>query len=307
MNHHVTSQTAFNTLRVLTTVLILLAGSALAAPDAANKNLFRSAPTYPVGTFPDHVAVADFNGDHIQDIALSDRAGGVNVMLGKGSGRFELPVFYVAGEICEGIVAADFNRDGKLDLLLADQQVTGVVDILLGNGDGSFQAPLTFPAGVSGPTEIAVGDLNGDGLPDVVVNDRNSNIIAVLLGTAGTALAAPVTYPVNNSPSTIAIADFNLDGKPDLAVANAGSSGGPGTTVSILLGNGDGTFQPKIDASVGREPFDLVAADFNDDGKVDVATANFLDGTATVLIGNGDGTFQSRVDYTVSSRLRRLE
>jgi len=131
----------------------------------------------------------------------------------------------------------------------------------------------------------------------VVVNQLFDTTIAVLLHTKQGGLAAPVFYPVNLNPSGIVIADFNGDGKMDLAASNAGVDADPGNTVSILLGNGDGTFQPKTDFRVGFQPFDLTAADFDEDGRMDLATANFGSGTASVLIGRGDGTFRRQVSY----------
>jgi hypothetical protein len=124
-----------------------------------------------------------------------------------------------------------------------------------------------------------------------------------MLGTPGGGFSAPVFYRVSFVPSAIAIADFNHDGKLDLAVSNDGSSGSPGNTVSLLLGKGDGTFKAKHDYKVGFQPFDLTAADFNHDGNIDLATANFADGTASVLIGKGDGTFKTSATYAVSAPL----
>ena len=260
-----------------------------AAPTGGGE-LFAAAPFLPVGTFPDHVAIGDFNRDGFDDIAVSDRAGGVWVLLGDGHGGFSSPVFYPAGGNPQGIAIADFNGDGLLDIFLADDNDNQVA-ILLGNGDGTFQSPQFFPAGTQ-PTTITVGDLNGDGLPDIVVNQLFDTNIAVLLHTKQGGLAPPVFYPVNSNPSAIVIADFNGDGKMDLAVSNAGVDADPGHTVSVVLGNGDGTFQPKADFQVDFQPFDLTAADFNNDGNMDLATANFGSGTASVLIGRGDGTFR---------------
>ena|SRR5215471_1387850 len=132
--------------------------------------LFVAAPFLPVGTFPDHVAVGDLNQDGFDDIAVSDRAGGVQVLLGDGHGGFAAPVFYAAGEIPEGVAIADFNGDGIPDIFLVDVNANAV-EILLGNGDGTFQPPLTFPAGTQ-PNYVTVGDLNGDGLLDVVVTQN---------------------------------------------------------------------------------------------------------------------------------------
>src|SRR5262245_28326760 len=132
MNKKSTSRPTLINLVFFTAAFVLLTGNCLAITDP--EKLFITAPTLSVGTFPDHVAVADFNGDQIDDIAVSDRAGGVNILLAKGRGKFQPPVFYFAGQICQGVVAVDFNGDHKPDLLLADQQVTGAIDILLGNG-----------------------------------------------------------------------------------------------------------------------------------------------------------------------------
>src|SRR5919201_3885792 len=91
------------------------AGAFSGSAETQPKKLFGAAPVRPVGKFPDHVAVADFSGDGIQDLAVSDRAGVVHILIGQSDGSFLSPVFYPAGEICQGIVAEDFNRDGKLD------------------------------------------------------------------------------------------------------------------------------------------------------------------------------------------------
>ena len=108
----------------------------------------------------------------------------------------------------------------------------------------------------------------------------------------------PVTYPVGTAPKAAAIGDFNGDGTPDLAVANAGNPAtGDDGSVSILLGNGDGTFQPANNLAAGKNPFSVAVGDFNGDSRVDLAVANNGDNTVSVFLGNGDGTFQTHVDY----------
>jgi FG-GAP-like repeat/FG-GAP repeat len=100
------------------------------------------------------------------------------------------------------------------------------------------------------------------------------------------------SYPVDHTPRSVAVGDFNGDGHLDLAVGNQGSD-----TVSVLLGNGDGTFQDAHDYGVGSRPFCMAAADFNGDGFLDLVTANSNDGTVSVLLGNGDGTFGAAQSY----------
>ncbi|MBV9157680.1 MAG: VCBS repeat-containing protein, partial [Acidobacteriaceae bacterium] len=142
------------------------------------------------------------------------------------------------------------------------------------------------------PASIAVADFNGDGKPDVAVANLSSNSLTILLGNGGgtfTAVASPISGTPNfNNPYSIVAGDFNGDGKPDLAVANfAGDS----SSLTILLGNGDGTFTVKSTPVVGIAPAAIAVGDFNGDGKLDLAVANENSNNITILLGNGDGTF----------------
>jgi hypothetical protein len=157
------------------------------------------------------------------------------------------------------------------------------------------------------PTSIASGDFNGDGITDLAVTNTNDNTLSILLGKADATFATQVTYATGPGPVSIVSRDFNGDGNLDLAVTNEnctlakiGISCGPGT-VSILLGNGDGTFQPHLDLSVGTRPSSIIAADFNGDGKLDFAAACTHDSAVSVLLGNGDGTFRSQVVYPTAA------
>jgi hypothetical protein len=146
---------------------------------------------------------------------------------------------------------------------------------------------------------VAVGDFNGDGIPDLAVANFNGKSVSVLLGNGDGSFQAPRAYATGNGPVSLAVADFNGDGVPDLVVAGAGADGVYGNTVSVLLGNGDGSFQAKTDFVVGSEPRSVAVGDFNGDGIADLAVANYGGKSVSVLLGNGDGTFQAKVDYPI--------
>lgn len=191
--------------------------------------------------------------------------------------------------------AADFNRDGIVDLAVSNSNSGGTtLTILLGNGDGTFTAVATSPTVGLYPDGIAVGDFNGDGKPDLAVNSVDQGEVVLLLGNGdGTFLPGQVLNTLT-SPQSIATADLNGDGIADLAVVNANS-------ILIFLGNGDGTFattSPSL--PTGMSPISVVAGDFNSDGVADLAVVNSCGnaypcnnnaGTVSIFLGKGDGTF----------------
>ncbi len=150
------------------------------------------------------------------------------------------------------------------------------------------------------PGQVAVADLNGDAKPDVVMANYHISAVDVLMGNGDGTLQPAVSYfPGGQFPVAIAIADVNGDGKPDLIVVDQCSTGcEDDAVVSVLLGNGDGTFQSAVAYDSGGTTADSVAvADVNHDGKLDLIVSNYGTGTVGVLLGNGDGTFQPVVDY----------
>jgi hypothetical protein len=223
------------------------------------------------------------------------------------------------------VVIADINGDGRPDMLVADtcvdlndcNKLGGVVAVLLGNGDGTFQPAVTYHSGGAFASSLAVADVNGDGKPDlVVVNECSSlgscaeGVLGVLLGNGDGTFQPAMTYGSGgDEPLSVAVADVNGDHKQDLVVANQctslGCSPDPRGLVGILLGNGDGTFQPAvIYASGGDGAASIAVADVNGDGKPDLLVANTCvdcqndsTGVVGVLLGNGNGTFQQAVTY----------
>ncbi|OGP75793.1 MAG: hypothetical protein A2W09_00650 [Deltaproteobacteria bacterium RBG_16_50_11] len=205
---------------------------------------------------------------------------------------FQPAVNYSAGSYPFAIGIGDFNRDGKLDLAVANYS-SNDVSILLGNGEGSFTLTGSYGAGTY-PNRVTVGDFNGDGRLDLAVAHESGNYISVLLGNGDGTFQARVNYTAASYPFSVAVADFNRDGKLDLAVANNGSN-----NVSILLGNGDGTFQAAVNYGAGNGPVFVASGDFNGDGTPDLVVTNVQSNNVSILLGNGDGTFQTAVNYAV--------
>ncbi len=279
---------------------------------------FQPQVTYVVGADPVAIVSGDFNDDGRIDLAVADpstdpdSSGTVSVLLGNGDGTFQPQVTYAAGISPRAIVTGDFNGDGRTDLAVVDYGSSakgysnGSVSVLLGNGDGTFQQQVGYAVGTA-PTPIAAGDFNGDGRTDLAVAQGEfgqPGSVSVLLGNGDGTFQPQVIYPVGQGPGGIVIGDFNEDGRTDLAVANQNWSEGSGGTVSVLLGNGDGTFQPQIAYPVGSSssyPMGITAGDFNGDGHTDLALADIFDNNVSVILGNGDGTFQPQVTYAVGN------
>jgi len=226
----------------------------------------------------------------------------VNVWPNDGKANFTLAHTYqipvpVPGNFGGEVVITgtlDLNGDGKIDLVgyVVDASGWSVI-VRLGNGDGSFGSPITTPGGqlTRGTfASLAVGDLNGDGKPDVVITAGNAAAFSsfnVLLGNGDGAFGAPVPAYAPDAFGAVLPGDFNKDGKLDVIV-------GTRNGIAVLLGNGDGTFQPTTfisNSACGSDCNNLIAADFNGDGNADLIVAVL--GGYQVLIGKGDGTFSA--------------
>jgi hypothetical protein len=248
------------------------------------------------GMGPGAMIVGDFNGDGKPDIAVADfQANTVAILLGNGDGSFTAtsasPIS--VGMSPAALAVGDFNHDGKLDLMVAnagDKTIT----VLLGKGDGTFTEAAGSPVSVGAALgSFAVGDFNGDGKLDVAAASNVESVLIFLGNGDGTFTQA--ASPSVAGSASIAAADFNGDGQLDLAVTDFHDS-----TVTILLGKGDGTFTP-VSGCCGTSTqqtftLGLVVADFNNDGKLDLALAIQNQNTGdyvTTLMGNGDGTFAS--------------
>ena len=258
---------------------------------------FGAKTDFNTGSQPISVAVGDFNGDGKLDLAVANEGGNtVSILLGNGDGTFGAKTDFATGTQPLSVAVGDFNGDGKLDLAVTTV-ADNTVSILLGTGTGVFGASTEFATG-SGPESVVVGDFNGDGKPDLAVSNFFSNTVSILLGTGTGTFGAKTDFGTGSNPFTVAVGDFNDDGKLDLAVVN--DPGPSASTVSVLLGNGDGTFGAKTDFITGNDPESLAVGDFNGDGKLDLAVGNVAGGpgnTVSILLGTGTGTFGAKTDF----------
>jgi hypothetical protein len=261
---------------------------------------FVAAPTYAVGEGPALGFSADFNNDGIPDLAIPiDSGASVAVLLGKGDGTFPSNgTGSTSGSVGPGSIAVgDFNRDGNLDVASTNINV-GNLMVELGNGKGGFGTPSYYIAD-DGSQSMTTADVNGDGILDLIAVNGGSNDVSVLLGNGDGTFRSAVNYSTGGLASySIVLADFNGDKKLDIAVANSGDGGT--SNISILLGNGDGTFGPPT--IIAQAAAFVTAGDVNGDGFVDLVVTGYDASTYTdrvaVLLGNGDGTFKSAVYYT---------
>jgi VCBS repeat protein/centrosomal CEP192-like protein len=231
---------------------------------------FQPYQSYPAGQYPGQIAVADFNGDGNLDVATVRPDGpGLSVLLGNGDGTFQPYVAYALPVAPSALVTGDFNRDGHLDLAASG---FGGISILLGNGDGTFQNPVVMAGSYSGlAAALATADFNGDGILDLAVAGTDG--ISVFLGKGDGAFKAPAVYPGGQNP--LVIGDFNGDGKLDIAQLFSPSDYDGFTTISILRGNGDGTFQPPVVSAPQIALQALALGDFYGVGRLNLVSSSY--------------------------------
>jgi hypothetical protein len=254
---------------------------------------FETRASLPVLSNPISIATGDFNRDGKLDLAVAAFFNGkVAVLLGRGDGTFEPATYYTVGanETTGSIVAASLRREGLLDLIVTND-LSNEVQVLFGKGDGTFEPALAYST-PNYPAAVELGDFTGDHKLDVVTVDESGYCpcISLLLGNGdGTFQEPPIITMPPVTPVAVGIGDFNRDGKLDLvSIDQFGST----NQADILLGNGDGTFTQGESYDIGSDPQSVAVADFNGDGKLDLAIADSFAGSVDILLGNGNGTFR---------------
>lgn len=287
---------------------------------------FGSVSIYSGGASSDGpIALADVNGDGKLDVIIENQCaagethcgtrdaadGQVGVLLGNGDGTFQPPVFYDAGgEGTVSVTVADVNRDGKPDVIASNwdgrNNGNNRIGVLLGKGDGTFEPVVTYGSGGFGfeTSQTVVVDVNGDGIPDILVANANGDAggadgqLGVLLGNGDGTFQSPVAFDAGALYTIgLAVADLNGDGNLDVVTASCAWLACANGAVGVLLGNGDGTFQP---VALYESGVDQAAAifDADRDGKLDIVAV--VNGAVLVMLGNGDGTFSPNASFPVS-------
>ncbi len=262
---------------------------------------FQTASSLIAGNGPLQVVAGDFNGDGRRDLAAINYSGySISLFLGAGAGSFQPAGAFRCGPRPQGLGAGDFNGDGRDDLVTANDGTT-TVSVITGRAGGTLQVARSFSVNAG---RAAVGDFNRDGRQDFAL--VNSTSVMTLIGNGDGTFRTARTVGAGSDIEAIAAGDFNGDGRPDLVIANgAGATANLRNTISILLGNGDGTFQPPNNFSTGpagSDPKSIVVGSFNGDGHQDIAVCNEDSSTVSVFLGNGNGTFQPGANLPVNGR-----
>lgn len=277
--------------------------------DSANLGTFLSPVNVAVGSNPRSVAVGDFNKDGRLDLAVANFGDDTVAVRLQNSGStlsFANSADLTADSNPRFVLVDDFDKDGALDLAVANESSVLTVHFGLPASPGSFAAAAQFDAD-SAPVALASADINNDGLVDLLVANRDSDNVSVLLHNAASpgSFVSSSEFAVGTAPSSVALADVNRDGRLDILAANATSN-----NVSILLQDpaNPGQFLAAQNTAVGMGPSALVTGDFNRDGQADFATANQSAGTVSLLLAdhNNPGQFLAPVTTTLAAGLNAM-
>ena len=263
---------------------------------------------YGVDQNPVAAVAYDFNGDGYPDLAvLNNGTGDVSILINKGDGTFKPVVNYLVGALPLSIAVGDFNGDGHADIVTGTPRFSGnapSLAFLNGNGDGTFGKAAFLQVQFTA-YQLAVGDFNKDGKPDLAAVDLAAVILLTGDGKGG--FSAENDYAIDSdepgvNPGLMAMdldGDGNLDvvlaaGHPDVLAPNLRRP-----SVLALFGRGDGTLIGPSSYAAGNSVAAIVSADFNNDGKLDLAVASSASHEVRILLGAGNGTFKPPIVMTI--------
>ena len=275
---------AMDNLAVTTGSIVSLSGSGAVTPVR-----FGPPTNFPAGSSPISLVVADFNRDGKPDLAVANNS--VSLLFGLGNGAFTSPI-NLGSNYSTAIVADDFNNDGKLDIFAVGYYAS----IFLGDGNGNFVR--TNVAGTYySPKAVAIGDFNADGKKDLALVGNN---ISLILGVGNGNFNQLTNYYLNGNPGDVIVGDINDDGYDDLVFSEAYSYS---SDACVQLGNGDGTFDipqyyPSTPSGYTAYHDSLALADFNDDGKPDIAVLDRYANLVKIRMNNGEW-FWTAKEYPV--------
>jgi hypothetical protein len=255
---------------------------------------FVNAGTVVSGTSFRGIVSADFNLDGDIDLAACDAtAGGVYVSYGNGTGGFSAPVFYATGAGTEYLTTADFNGDGYFDLA-ATNKTDGDISVIINNTAGAFFSAVDYTSGTE-PHFIDNGDFNNDGIKDLAVANALEHKIAIFSGVGDGTFLTPVKINAIFAPKALVVGNFDSGTNADIVYASSTSP----TVFNILLGTGSTSFiEPPSINTVGSGSQGIHYADFDEDGNMDIITANAGSNNFSLLTGLGNGYFNSPVNFS---------
>ena len=255
----------------------------------------------PMNANPRAVAVGDFNGDGVRDLAIANSGqNNVAILFGLGDGAFTAAVTFETGSEPVALAAADFDRNGTTDLIVANF-ASDSLTILSGDGAGGFAS--TSIAGLpAGPRMVIAADFNGDGWLDLAVASQTAGAVSILPNSGSGTAGSASSFASGIGTVALVASDFNGDGRVDLAVVN-----GTPSEVRIFTGSGDGTFvETGGPFPVGQNPSAIAAGDFNGDGHRDLAIAALDSHDVTILLNDGSGGLGPAASVDVGSPARAI-
>lgn len=264
---------------------------------------FVSNASYTVGSFPYQVIAADVNNDGHPDLITANNSGNsLTVLTNDGYGNFVLAstLSTGSGSSPHSVAAADFNGDGRLDLVSANFQSASFT-VWTNSGNGNFISNVSFKVGTpqqNVPQWVTTADVNGDGKPDIIggCNDVSPYLFIWTNNGTGGFASAPVPF-ISSGITCVVAADVNGDGKPDLILLTSLVT----TQITVLTNDGAGGFTISGNYPFTSSPYAVVAADVNGDGAVDLITCNQGSNTLTILTNNGKGIFGTNNNLAVGS------